>query len=91
MLYNKLINKLIKPLKGILMPLTVQASEARAQFPKIARKVHDEGVEVTVIRGSRPYVKIVPLVDIPEKKPSMVEIGREFIEEYDDVFKKLAE
>ena len=73
------------------MPLTVQASEARAQFPKIARKVHDDGVEITVIRGSRPYVKIVPLTEPAQQEPSMVEIGEDFISEYDDVFAKLAE
>ena len=43
------------------MPLTVKASEARAQFPTIAKRVHDDNIEITVIKGSRPYVKIVPI------------------------------
>ena len=40
------------------MPLTVKASEARAQFPSIAKRVHEDNIEVTVIKGSKPYVKI---------------------------------
>ena len=43
------------------MPLTVKASEARAQFPSIAKRVHEDNIEVTVIKGSKPYVKIVPI------------------------------
>ena len=43
------------------MPLTVKASEARASFPSIAKRVHDDNIEVTVFKGSKPYVKIVPI------------------------------
>ena len=39
------------------MPLTVKASEARAQFPTIAKRVYEDNIEVTVIKGSKPYVK----------------------------------
>ena len=45
------------------MPLTVKASEARAQFPTIAKRVYEDNIEVTVIKGSKPYVKIVPIDD----------------------------
>jgi antitoxin (DNA-binding transcriptional repressor) of toxin-antitoxin stability system len=43
------------------MPLTVKASEARANFPSIAKRVHENNIEVTVFKGSKPYVKIVPI------------------------------
>lgn len=43
------------------MPLTVSASEARASFPRIAREVNENNIEVTVLKDSRPYVKIVPI------------------------------
>ena len=36
------------------MPLTVKASEARAQFPTIAKRVYEDNIEVTVIKEAAP-------------------------------------
>ena len=47
------------------MPLTVKASEARAQFPTIAKRVYEDNIEVTVIKGSKPYVKSFPSTTMP--------------------------
>lgn len=57
------------------MPLTVTASEARAEFPRISREVHDENVEVTVMKGSRPWVKIVPVASPSQQTRASAQTG----------------
>ena len=75
------------------MSLTVKASEARAQFPKIAKQVHDGNIEVTVIKGSRPYVKIVP-IDYPSladaKQADYLQAYEDAADEYHDLFEALS-
>ncbi|MEG1435113.1 MAG: prevent-host-death protein [Gordonibacter sp.] len=74
------------------MPLTVKASEARAQFPTIAKRVHEDNVEVPVIKGSKPYVKIVP-IDPPlngENKSRYLDAYNEAVGEYRDLFEALS-
>ena len=74
------------------MPLTVKASEARAQFPSIAKRVHEDNLEVTVIKGSKPYVKIVP-IDQPsddENGTAYLEAYLDAADEYHDLFEALS-
>lgn len=73
------------------MPMTVKASEARAQFPAIAKEVHDKNMEVTVIKGSKPYVKIVPIgpADI-DPQAAYLAADETFEQEYHDLFEALA-
>ena len=75
------------------MPLTVKASEARAQFPSIAKRVHEDNVEVTVIKGSKPYVKIVP-IDPPstngEEGTMYLDAYLDAADEYRDLFEALS-
>ena len=71
------------------MPLTVKASEARAQFPTIAKRVY----EVTVIKGSKPYVKIVPIDDNAsdgENGTMYLDAYLEAADEYRDLFEALS-
>ena len=74
------------------MPLTVKASEARAQFPSIAKRVHEDNIEVTVIKGSKPYVKIVPIDphSEDENRATDPEAYQEAVEEYRDLFEALS-
>ena len=75
------------------MPLTVKASEARAQFPSIAKRVHEDNIEVTVIKGSKPYVKIVPIrhSDTEDENGAMyLDAYQEIAEEYRDLFEALS-
>lgn len=80
------------------MPLTVSASEARASFPRIAREVNENNIEVTVLKGSRPYVKIVP-IGAPEQVSQVdgAAAGEKYLaayaqaaDEYRDLFEALA-
>ena len=74
------------------MPLTGKASEARAQFPSIAKRVHEDNIEVTVIKGSKPYVKIVP-IDQPsngEEESMYLEAYETAADEYRDLFEALS-
>lgn len=43
------------------MNKTVSLSEARAHFSKICKYVNETGNTVTVIKNSKPYVKIEPI------------------------------
>lgn len=75
------------------MPLTVKASEARAQFPAIAKRVHEDNVEVIVFKGSKPYVKIVPMgqhSDKDEKDAMYMDAYYEAVDEYQDLFEALS-
>lgn len=74
------------------MPLTVKASEARAQFPTIAKRVYEDNIEVTVIKGSKPYVKIVP-IDQPsdgEEDTMYLDAYLNSADEYHDLFEALS-
>lgn len=74
------------------MPFTVKASEARAQFPTIARRVHEDNIEVTVIKGSKPYVKIVPIDQgnsDEERQQDYFSAYLEAADEYRDLFEAL--
>ena len=76
------------------MPLTVKASEARAQFPTIAKRVYEDNIEVTVIKGSKPYVKIVPIDDNAsdgENGTMYLDAYLEAADEYRDLFEALSE
>lgn len=78
------------------MPVTVTASDARAQFPSIAKQVHDEGMEVTVFKGSKPYVKIVPInasvqSEKRHKSDPYYEAYLDAAEEYAELFERLAQ
>lgn len=74
------------------MPFTVKASEARAQFPSIAKRVHEDNIEITVIKGSTPYVKIVP-IDQPaneEDGAGYFDAYKTAADEYRDLFEALS-
>ena len=75
------------------MPLTVKASEALAQFPTIAKRVYEDNIEVTVIKGSKPYVKIVPIDDNAsdgENGTMYLDAYLEAADEYRDLFEALS-
>ncbi|RDB61370.1 prevent-host-death protein [Gordonibacter sp. 28C] len=74
------------------MPMTVTASEARAQFPAIAKAVHENNMEVTVVKGSKPYVKIVPIEkhEAIDAQAAYLAADEEFEQEYHDLFEALA-
>ena len=69
------------------------ASEARAQFPTIAKRVYEDNIEVTVIKGSKPYVKIVPIDDNAsdgENGTMYLDAYLEAADEYRDLFEALS-
>ena len=46
------------------MPLTVKASEATRAISDHLKSAYEDNIEVTV-KGSKPYVKIVPSTTMP--------------------------
>ena len=41
--------------------ITASMAEAKTNLSKIARTVNETGVPVTVMKGSKPWIQIVPL------------------------------
>ncbi len=77
------------------MPISVTATEVARNFNGVMEKARTAG-SVTIIRNSHPIAQLIPIesIDTSEKEDKMeskaVQIGKEFIDEYADVFAELA-
>ena len=69
------------------MPISVTATEVARNFNGVMEKARAAG-SVTVIKNSRPIAQIIPIDKVEEEH--MVKLGKEFIDEYADVFAELA-
>ena len=70
------------------MPISVTATEVARNFNGVMEKARAAG-SVTVIKTSRPIAQIVP-IDKVEEEQDMVNLAKEFMDEYDDMFVELA-
>ena len=70
------------------MPISVTATEVARNFNGVMEKARAAG-SVTVIKNSRPIAQIVP-IDKVEEEQDMVNLAKEFMDEYDDMFVELA-
>lgn len=70
------------------MPVSVTATEVARNFNGVMEKARAAG-SVTVIKNSRPIAQIIPINKV-EEEHNMVDIAKEFMDEYDDMFVELA-
>lgn len=70
------------------MPISVTATEVARNFNGVMEKARAAG-SVTVIKNSRPIAQIIP-IDKVEEEQDMVNLAKEFMDEYDDMFVELA-
>lgn len=70
------------------MPISVTATEVARNFNGVMEKARAAG-SVTVIKNSRPIAQIIP-IDKVEGEQDMVNLAKEFMDEYDDMFVELA-
>ena len=70
------------------MPISVTATEVARNFNGVMEKARAAG-SVTVIKNSRPIAQIIP-IDKVEEEQDMVNLAKEFMDEYDDIFVELA-
>jgi antitoxin Phd len=81
-----------------MAPLTVSASEARANFSKLGEEIVRTGKPVTVFKNSKPWLVITRaeaekskrVVGVDELKAQALQIAAEVDREYFDVFEALA-
>ena len=66
------------------MAKTMGLAEAEANFSRVAAEVNKTGVPVTVLHNNKPWVVIAPA------ERGAVDIAIDFMDEYADVFKELA-
>lgn len=71
------------------MPISVTATEVARNFNGVMEKARAAG-SVTVIKNSRPIAQIIPIEEVKSMDNKAVTIGKEFIDEYADVFAELA-
>ena len=72
------------------MPISVTATEVARNFNGVMEKARAAG-SVTVIKNSRPIAQIIPIEEVKaDMDGTAVQIGKEFIEVYADVFAELA-
>ena len=72
------------------MPISVTATEVARNFNGVMEKARAAG-SVTVIKNS-PIAQIIPIDKVEEEhmESNAVKLGKEFIDEYADVFAELA-
>ena len=73
------------------MPISVTATEVARNFNGVMEKARAAG-SVTVIKNSHPIAQIIPFDEVKEEamESKAVQLGKEFIDEYADVFAELA-
>lgn len=74
------------------MPISVTATEVARNFSGVMEKARAAG-SVTVIKNSRPIARITPIDAVKGERNAeskAVRLGKEFVDEYADVFAELA-
>lgn len=67
---------------------TIGLAEAKNNFSRVTAEVNRSGCPVTVFKNNRPWVTISPAAGVAN--PDMVATAVDFMDEYADVFEKLA-
>lgn len=76
------------------MPISVTATEVARDFSGVMEKARAAG-SVTVFKNSRPIAQIIPIEAVKSEQEEgrhsdMVDVAKDFIDEYADVFAELA-
>ena len=66
------------------MAVTIGLAEAKANFSRVTAEVNRTGTPVTVLRNNKPWVVIAPV------ERDAVDVAVDFMDEYAQVFEKLA-
>lgn len=61
-------------------------AEAKNNFSRVTAEVNKTGRPVTILKNNKPWVVIQPV----QKSVSATDVAIDFMDEYADVFKKLA-
>ncbi len=67
--------------------LTMGLAEVKKNFSKVTAEVNRSGRSVTVLRNNRPWVVIQPVAS----QSDAADVAVDFMDEYAQVFEKLAE
>ena len=62
-------------------------AEAKNNFSRVTAEVNKTGKPVTILKNNKPWVVIQPV----QKSISATDVAIDFMDEYADVFKKLAQ
>lgn len=66
--------------------LTMGLAEAKNNFSRVTAEVNRTGRSVTILKNNKPWVVIQPA----QGSSSAADVAVDFMDEYADVFKKLA-
>lgn len=66
--------------------LTMGLAEAKNNFSRVTAEVNRTGRSVTILKNNKPWVVIQP----DQGSSSVADIAVDFMDEYADVFEKLA-
>lgn len=66
--------------------ITIGLADAKNNFSRLTTEVHNSGKPVTVMKNNKPWVVIQPI-----QHDSPVDIALDFMDEYSDIFEKLAQ
>ena len=75
------------------MPSQSKHRKPARNFRPLQKRVYEDNIEVTVIKGSKPYVKIVPIDDNAsdgENGTMYLDAYLEAADEYRDLFEALS-
>ena len=70
------------------MAMTMGIAEAKNNLSRVASEVERTGTPVTILRNNKTCAAIVPMEMLIERDP--VSAAVDFMDEYADVFRKLA-
>ena len=83
------------------MAITIGLAEAKNNFSKVTAEVNRTGRPVTVLKNNRPWVVISPAPHGPESPgtaadetaadEAALDVAVDFMDEYADVFERLAQ
>ncbi|MBP3222415.1 MAG: type II toxin-antitoxin system Phd/YefM family antitoxin [Actinomycetaceae bacterium] len=71
--------------------LTIGLADAKNNFSRLTTQVNDMGKPVTVLKNNRPWVVISPAEGTKNSTEEIVDIAVDLMDEYAEVFKKLAQ
>ena len=72
------------------MAITMGLAEAKNNFSRVTTEVNRTGRPVTVLKNNKPWVVINPAATTSSTSENAVDIAVDFMDEYADVFEKLA-
>lgn len=70
--------------------ITIGLAEAKNNFSRVTAEVNRTGKPITVFKNNRPWVTISPAQPQTDSSDSSMLVAIDFMDEYADVFEKLA-